>query len=52
MMMSNIIRAEITPVTYVIGFIPGILSTFLGAALAGIGIYKRSTAQLFKELET
>ncbi|MFT5698513.1 MAG: putative ABC transport system permease protein [Desulforhopalus sp.] len=52
MMMSNIIRAEITPVTYVIGFIPGILSTLFGATLAGIGIYKRSTAQLFKELET
>ncbi|TKB08209.1 ABC transporter permease [Desulforhopalus sp. IMCC35007] len=52
MMMSNIIRAEITPVTFIIGFIPGILSTLLGAALAGLGIYKRSTAQLFKELET
>lgn len=52
MMMSNVIRAEITGVTYFIGFIPGILSTLLGAALAGVGIYKRQTAQLFKELET
>lgn len=52
MMMSNVIRAEITWVTYFIGFIPGILSTLLGAALAGVGIYKRQTAQLFKELET
>ena len=51
MMMSNVIRAEITSVTFFIGFIPGILSTLLGAALAGLGIYKRQTAQLFKELE-
>jgi putative ABC transport system permease protein len=34
------------------GFIPEILSTLVGAGLAGIGIYKRQTAQLFKELET
>jgi putative ABC transport system permease protein len=52
MMMSNIIRAKITGVSYYIGFIPGMLSTVLGAALSGIGIYKRQTAQLFKELET
>ena len=51
MMMSNIIRAEITGTTYYIGFIPGIFSTVLGASLSGIGIYKRQTAQLFKELE-
>ncbi|MCK4623214.1 MAG: ABC transporter permease, partial [Desulfuromonadales bacterium] len=52
MMMSNVMRAEITSVTYYIGFIPGLLSTVLGAALSGIGIYQRQTAQLFKELET
>ncbi|MBI5593256.1 MAG: FtsX-like permease family protein [Deltaproteobacteria bacterium] len=52
MMMSNIIHAEITGVTFYIGFIPGMLSTVLGAALSGIGIYRRQTAQLFKELET
>ncbi|CAG36511.1 ABC transporter permease [Desulfotalea psychrophila] len=52
MMISNIIRAEISYRTYYIGFIPGIASTLLGAALSGIGIYKRQTAQLFKELET
>ena len=52
MMMSNTVRAEITGVAYYIGFIPGMFSTVLGAALSGIGIYKRQTAQLFKELET
>jgi putative ABC transport system permease protein len=52
MMMSNIMRAEITRVSCVIGFIPGMLSTVLGAALSGLGIYRRKTAHLFKELET
>lgn len=51
MMMSNVIRAEITRETYYIGFVPGVLSTVLGAALSGIGIFRRQTAQLFKELE-
>ena len=50
-MMPNVIRARITPVDYYIGFIPGVISNFVGAALSGIGIYKRQTAQLFKELE-
>jgi putative ABC transport system permease protein len=52
MMVSNVVRAEISGETFVIGFIPGLLSTVLGAALSGIGIYRRQTAQLFKELET
>ena len=28
------------------------LATTLGTALAGVGIYRRDTARLFKELET
>lgn len=51
MMMPSIIRAQITTTTYFIGFIPGVLSTVIGSMLAGIGIYKRQTANLFKELE-
>jgi len=49
--MSNVIRAKITVTTYYIGFIPGILATALGAVVSGRNIYKRRTAQLFKELE-
>ncbi len=52
MMMSNVMRAEISGMTWIIGFIPGLFSTLLGSALAGIGIYQRQTAQLFKELDT
>ncbi len=50
-MFPSSIRARITPATYYLGFIPGLLSTIAGAMLAGIGIYKRKTSQLFKELE-
>jgi hypothetical protein len=28
-----------------------VISTVVGTMLAGVGIYKRKTAQLFKELE-
>jgi putative ABC transport system permease protein len=50
-MMSPVLRAEVTPEGFFIGFIPGIVSIVIGTALAGIGVYKRSTASLFKELE-
>ena len=50
-MMPNVYRARVTPSTYFIGFIPGVFSIVLGTMLSGIGIYKRNTAQLFKELE-
>jgi putative ABC transport system permease protein len=50
-MMPATIRARITPVDYYIGFLPGLLSTVLGTLLSGIGIFKRQTAMLFKELE-
>ncbi len=50
-MMPAVFHARITPLAFIIGFIPGLLSTVAGTALSGIGIYKRKTAQLFKELE-
>ncbi|MDP4291039.1 MAG: FtsX-like permease family protein [Bacteroidota bacterium] len=51
MLMPSVARAQITRTAYYIGFIPGLFSMVLGNALSGIGIYKRKTAQLFKELE-
>jgi putative ABC transport system permease protein len=51
LMIADVIRAKVTPVSYVIGFFPGIIATFLGAAIAGLGIYRRQTSQLIKELE-
>ena len=52
MIMPNIFYAQVTPDLYYIGFIPGVLATVLGTMLAGLAIYKREMAQLFKELET
>lgn len=51
MMMPTVYRAKVTPELFYIGFIPGLLAMTLGNVLAGYAIYKRKTAQLFKELE-
>lgn len=51
MLMPNVIRSKFTPELLYIGFIPGLLAMVLGNMLSGIGIYKRQTATLFKELE-
>lgn len=51
MMMPSVLKARFTPDLLVIGFIPGLLAMVFGNMLSGIGIYKRQTATLFKELE-
>ncbi|MCX6224660.1 MAG: FtsX-like permease family protein, partial [Bacteroidia bacterium] len=51
MMIPSVYRTVVTPPAFYIGFVPGLFATVIGTSLAGIGIYKRKTAQLFKELE-
>jgi len=51
MMIPSVFHAKITPEAYFLGLIPGLFSTVFGSMLSGIGIYKRRTASLFKELE-
>lgn len=51
MVISDVLRTQITPISFIIGFIPGLVATFLGTAMAGIGIFKRQTSQLSKEFE-
>jgi len=51
LLMSNVMRARITPGSFIIGFVPGFLATVLGTSISGISIYKRQTSQLMKELE-
>ena len=51
MMLPSVLRAKVTPDLFYIGFIPGLFAMVLGNMLSGIGIYKRQTATLFKELE-
>jgi putative ABC transport system permease protein len=50
-LMSSVMRAKVSATSYFIGFVPGVAATLIGTAIAGIGIYKRQTSQLFKELE-
>jgi putative ABC transport system permease protein len=52
MIMPGVFRTRITPQAWYIGFIPGIFATVLGTMLAGIGIYRRQTSTLFKELQS
>ena len=47
----TVLKAKVTNDLFLIGFIPGLLAMFFGSSLAGRGIFKRSTARLFKELE-
>jgi putative ABC transport system permease protein len=49
--MANVVRARVTNTSYYIGFIPGLLATLAGTMVSGISIFRRRTAQLFKELE-
>ncbi|HBX45969.1 MAG TPA: hypothetical protein DEG28_08835 [Porphyromonadaceae bacterium] len=51
MMIDPVLHARVTRQLYFIGFIPGVLSMFIGSALAGTAIYRRNTAMLFKELD-
>jgi len=50
-LISSVIRARVTGWSYAIGFFPGLIASVVGTLFAGIGIYKRQTSQLFKELE-
>ena len=51
MMISDVMRSRVTPTSFFIGLVPGLIATFLGTSISGIGIYKRQTSQLMKELE-
>lgn len=50
-LLPSVMRAKISPDLFIIGFIPGVLAMVFGNMLSGIGIYRRQTATLFKELE-
>jgi putative ABC transport system permease protein len=50
-LMPTVIRARVAPAAFIVGFVPGLLATLIGTGIAGRGIYRRQTAQLFKELE-
>ena len=49
--VSDVMRAQITPISFLVGFVPGLLATLLGSSISGVGIYRRQTSQLTKEFE-
>ena len=51
LLVPSVLRADITPMTLWIGFLPGIFATVLGSSMAGSTIFRRQTTQLIKELE-
>lgn len=51
MLMPTTLRSEYTTELLYIGFIPGVFAMVIGNMLSGIGIYKRETSRLMKELE-
>jgi putative ABC transport system permease protein len=51
MLISDVMRAKVTPMGHIIGFVPGLLATLLGTSIAGLGIYRRQTSRLMKDLE-
>ncbi len=50
-LIVDVLRTQVTSTSYFIGFVPGFCATLLGTTISGIGIYKRQTSQLLKELE-
>ncbi len=48
-LIDDVLRARIAPVTFFIGFIPGLFATLLGNAISGLAVFRRQTAQLTKE---
>jgi putative ABC transport system permease protein len=51
LMLSDVSRARVSVDAFIYAIIPGILANVLGTLVAGIGIFKRSEAELFRELE-
>ena len=51
-MIEETVRTRVTPMSWILGFVPGLAATLLGTGISGIGIFRRRTAQLAKEMES
>lgn len=51
LLMVEVLRTRVTPVSFVIGFVPGVGASLLGTAISGLSVYRRQTSDLIKELE-
>ena len=51
LMLNDVARARLSVDGFVRGVIPGLTASVLGTLVAGLAIFKRSEANLFRELE-
>jgi len=51
LMINDIVRARVTMGGFVQGIVPGIFASVAGTLVASMAIFKRSEANLFRELE-
>ena len=52
LMINDIVRARVTLGGFIQGVVPGIFASVAGTLVASLAIFKRSEANLFRELET
>ncbi len=52
LMMNDVVRGRVSLEGFITGIIPGMTASVLGTLIAGFAIFKRSTANLFRELES
>ena len=51
MMVNDVVRARVTVGGFIQGIVPGIFASVAGTLVASLAIFKRSEANLFRELE-
>ena len=51
MMLNDVARGRVSFQSFLLGVIPGLTASVLGSFFASLAIFKRSEAQLFRELE-
>ena len=51
MMINDVVRARLTAGAVIQGIVPGIFASVAGTLVASLAIFKRSEANLFRELE-
>lgn len=52
LMMNDVVRGRLSLEAFVTGIIPGLTASAAGTLIAGLAIFKRSEANLFRELES
>jgi putative ABC transport system permease protein len=51
LMLSDVVRGRLTAEAFIYGAVPGLTASVLGALVANVAVFRRSEANLFRELE-